>query len=70
MAVPRSPSDITSQLVNLREALPDDSVRRVAAFRAEKWFRFTERLEEECPDSKFIEEYRERAVNWAKVVRS
>lgn len=66
----RSPADITSQLVNLRENLPEDRVRHVAAFRADKWLRFAERLERKCPESKFIDEYRERAANWAKVAQS
>jgi hypothetical protein len=70
MAVPQSLSDISGKLANLREFLPEDGVERVAAFRADKWLRFAERLERKCPESKFIDEYRECAANWAKVAQS
>jgi hypothetical protein len=70
MAVPRSLSDITSQLVNLRENLPEDRVKHVAAFRAEKWRRLAGKLEEKCPESGFIDAHRQRSANWAEVAAS
>lgn len=67
----RSLADITVQLANLRANLPDDLVKSVARFRAEKWFRFAEKLEEVSPESELsIELYKERATNWAKVATS